>query len=66
MKKVRYMPPLHLVLKDPKIRSKYEFDSTGKKLVKVDHRTSVYVPQNATKAEIDKIVNQYKRKNLKQ
>lgn len=38
-----------------------DFDPSGKKLIRIDHKTCVYVPSKATDKEIETIVNRYKK-----
>lgn len=45
---------------DQKLQTK-PFTSEGKKQVRVDHRTVIYVPANATEKEIENIINRYKK-----
>jgi hypothetical protein len=53
-------PPMKHRWCDQKLDMK-PFNPTGKILIRVDHRTSIYVPASASQKEIDIIINRYKK-----
>lgn len=63
------LPSTAVAQKDRKIAKtmrKNGFELDGKRLIKVDSITSVYVPKDATQAEINAIVEQVRRKIIDQ
>ncbi len=51
------LKPLRLVVKNQKKESRDPMQ--GKKPIKIDHRTTIYVPANTTNKELQAIIKRY-------